>query len=32
MAHTINQEEIEEARRLLIRAFSPAADAAHSTD
>lgn len=32
MPHTINEEEIEEARRVFVRAFGPAANAAGPTD
>ena len=32
MSHSINQDEIEEARRLLVKAFSPVSTAAHPTD
>jgi len=32
MPHTVNPEEIEEARRLLARVFNPAVNAAHPVD
>ena len=32
MGHTINREELDEARSLLVKAFSPAANTAHLTD